>query len=281
MKPFCFLILILSACVPNTQESATHIDSVASPGYEDFSEVGPFTVKDDIRNQSIVLNNKRKPLLDYLVLFYHPDTYTPRVPGDSVNLPQYIITEATVIENTFFAGENKACEKRSILMTSRGDFVEKEYYDLLFIGEDANGNLRLVDKMTFDGSEGQSSTLVSVSAEPLSPRAQCRVLSVTSTSEGGDINLRKRKWVEYFIAEGKSIRSILRVETEKTDIQDYEATQDLNQNSLSELREIRILETSSHGLFDVDVQYTNIQNGTKASEANEVFAFNGAEYVPK
>lgn len=281
MKPVCFLFLFLFACGPNTQESASRFDSLAVPGYEDFSEVGPFTVKNDIRNQRVELKNKRKPLLDYLILFYHPDTYTPHSVDDSVNMPQYIITEAKAIENTFFTGEGKPCQTRSILMTSRGDFVDKEYYDLLFIGEDVNGDLKLVDKVTFDGSEGQSSTLVSVSPEELSPRTQCRVLAVTSVTEGGDINLRKRKWIEYYMADSKSFHPILRLDTEITDIQDYEATQDVNQNSSSEFREIKLLNTSTHGLFDIEVHYTKIQNGSIASESSEVFVFNGSEYASK
>lgn len=277
MKRFYFLLLILSSCFSPARESSTHTDSVGAGGYEDFSEVGPFTVKEEIRNQSIVLANKRKPLLDFLVLFYQPDTYTPRSTADSADVPQYIITDATVIENTFFADANH-CEKRSILMTSRGDFVEKEYYDLLIVDEDTNGKLTLADKITFDGSEGQSSTLVAVTAEQLSPRPECKVLTVTSTTEGGDVNLRKREWVEYYVADGKSFRPVLKVETERTDIQDYEATQSDNQNSSSELREITVLETSSAGLFDIQVRYTNIQNGTTASEDIERYSFNGQEY---
>lgn len=280
MKRLFFLLLVLSACVSTTQESATSTDSVATTRYEDFSEVGPFTVKDEIRNQPIVLNKKRKPLLEFLVMFYHPDTYTPRTADDSVNVPQYIITDASVIEGSFFAGENK-CENRSILMTSRGDFVEKEYYDLLVIDEDANGNLSLADKITFDGSEGQSSTLVTVTAEQLSSRPECKVLKVTSTTEGGDINLRKREWVEFYIADKKSFRSVLKIETEKTDIQDYEVTQNENQNSSSELREITTLERSSHGLFDIEVRYTNSQNGNTVAETKAVFTFNGVEYVSR
>jgi hypothetical protein len=273
MKRLFFLVLLLSACGPSVRETSTTADSLKTVPYEDFSEVVPFTVKDEIRFQSIELNGQRKNVVDYLMRFYHPDPYVSHT-GDSTNIPGYIITEVRVIEDNFFGDAGTSCRKRSILMTSRGDFIEKEYYDLLVVDENADGELAVVDKITFDGSEGQSSTIVTAEAVGLSTDPKCRVLKVLSSSEGGDINLRKREWVELYVSDAKSFHPVMRIELEKTDIQDYELSAE-NQNSSSEIREMRILQTSTNGLLDIEVSYANSQNGTIVEQSRDVFAFNG------
>jgi hypothetical protein len=279
MKRFVFLLLILSSCGSRNQETFSLPDSASIHSYEDFSEVGPFTIKDEIRENIITVNGKRKSIRDYVVKFYEPDTYTSIV--DSLHRPGYIITEAEVIENNFFMGDDLGCEKRSILKTTRGDFVEQEFYDLLFLIEESDGEMALVDKLTFDGSQGQSSTDVKANAVDLSSNSQCVVLEIRSSTEGGDINLHKSDWVEYYMADRKSFHSILKIETEKTDIQDYEATQDENQNSSSEIRDVTILKTSTNGLFDIEVRYTNRQDGNEVLNSTATYRFNGDEYVAK
>jgi hypothetical protein len=277
MKRVYLFFMVLSACVSSNQENAG-ADSVSSQSYEDFSEVGPFTIKEDIRDNQIEINGKRHSIKFYLQKFYSPDTYTASLPDDSTTItPGYIITEATVIENKFFAREGM-CEKRSILFTTRGDF-DQEYYDLLFLTEKAGGEMVLIDKQTIDGSQGQSSTIVQASTESLSTDKACITLKVTSSSEGGGINLHKDEWIEYYVADQRSFHPVLKLQMEQTDIQDYEATQDENQNSSSEMREMEILGTSSHGLFDIKVHYTSLQNGHIILDSEEVYTFNGKEYV--
>jgi hypothetical protein len=282
MKKVYLLVLIpfLYSCLSSNQETSSGADSATADTYEDFSEVSPFTIKDDIRENTIAINGKNHSVKETLIRYYSPDTFTTRTAEDSVDTPRYIITELQVIENTFFAGSGK-CEKRSILATSRGDFIDQEYYDLLFLMPDADGELVLVDKQTFDGSQGQSSTIVSVATEDLATDKKCKVLRINSSSEGGDINLHKDEWLEYYIADQKSFHGILKLQLEDTDIQDYEATQDENQNSSSEVREMQILETSSNGLFDIKVHYTTRLNGNTTQDSEELYVFDGLEYVKK
>jgi hypothetical protein len=281
MKRFLLPLALLCACVNPARETSSKPDTLASDGYEDFSEVTSFTIKDDLRRNTLTINGQKRTVQDYLIRFYAPDTFTSYSPEDSVNTPGYIITEAKVIEENFFSGEKNECERRSILFTGRGNFVDQEFYDLLFLQEEADGDLVLMDKLTFEGSEGQSSTIVSVQPEELTPRKNCKVLSVTSSTEGGDINLHKIEWIEYYIANEKSFHSILKIETEKTDIQDYEATQDENQNSSSDIREIAVLQSSSNGLFDIEVNYTNRQNGNVIQRSKERYIFDGEQYIRK
>jgi hypothetical protein len=281
MKRFLVPLAFLCSCVNATRETSSKPDTLASDGYEDFSEVTTFSIKDDLQRNTLTIQGKRKTIQDYLIKFYAPDTFTTYSSEDSISTPGYIITEARVIEDNFFSGDKKECGKRSILFTGRGNFVDQEFYDLLFLDKEADGELVLMDKLTFDGSEGQSSTIVSVKPEDLTTRKNCKVLSVTSSTEGGDINLHKSEWIEYYIADMKSFHPILKVETENTDIQDYEATQDENQNSSSDIREVVILQSSSNGLFDIEVNYTNRQNGNVIQQSTERYSFDGEQYVKK
>jgi hypothetical protein len=282
MKRFCLFItiLFLSSCLSSNQETNSSADSSTADAYEDFSEVSPFTIKDDIRNNAVTINGTNHSVQETLIRYYSPDTFTTKTAEDSVDAPRYIITELQVIENIFFAGA-ATCEKRSILITSRGDFIDQEYYDLLFLMPEADGQMVLVDKQTFEGSQGQSSTIVSVSTEDLAADKKCKVLRVNSSSEGGDVNLHKDEWLEYYIADQKSFHGILKLQIEDTDIQDFEASQDENQNSSSEIRELQMLETSSNGLFDIKVHYTSKQNGNTILDSEEFYVFDGLEYVKK
>jgi hypothetical protein len=278
MKRFFVLCFFFSSCVSSSKETIGDADTTGTSGYEDFSEIAPFTIKDDIRENPVLINGKKKPLKDYLIKFYSPDHYTVKAPSDSVDSPRYIITEAQIIEGNFFAGEGK-CESRSLLFASRGDFIDQEFYDLFFLKKEAGGEMAVSGKTTFDGSQGQSSTIVQVSKEALSSDKKCSILKISSATEGGDINLHKGEWVEYYIADNQNFHSVLKLQIEETNIQDYEATQDENQNSSSELREVEILGSSAHGLFDLNVHYTSRQNGSTVSDVEELYTFNGHEYI--
>jgi hypothetical protein len=280
MKRLFVLCLFVSSCVSSSQETTGDTDTTGTGDYEDFSEIAPFTIKDDIRENPVLINGKKKSLKDYLIKFYSPDPYTMKAPSDSVDSPRYIITEARTIEGNFFVAEGK-CENRSLLLASRGDFIDQEFYDLFFLNEEEDGEMAVSGKTTFDGSQGQSSTIVQVSKEALASDKKCSILKISSATEGGDINLHKAEWVEYYIADNQNFHSVLKLQIEETNIQDYEATQDENQNSSSELREVEMLESSSHGLFDLKVHYSSKQNGSTVSDVEEIYTFNGNEYVRK
>ncbi len=279
MRIFCLLILVISACAPG-KEGATAIDSVAIPGYEDFSEVTSFAVKDDLSDQAFELFGRQENLSELLRKLYSPDTLVSVSPDDTLNTPGYIITDALLLDGNLFVKDGQ-CSRRVFLMTLRGDFVDQEYYDLLVIGRDSNGQPILRDKIVFEGSEGQSTTIVSVSLEKLSSNAECFVLKVTSASEGGDINLHKDQWAEYFIADERSLRPILKVALEETDIEAYEASKDDTQNTSAKRRRINVLKTSTNGLYDIEVSFENRQNGNVVATALEKFSFDGNQYVSK
>lgn len=270
--------MLLSSCISSSTETQSGGDTTVATGYEDFSEVSPFTIKEELRSQTMVIQGKRKTIQDYLEVFYAPDTFTTHLPEDSTDAPHYIITDARVIEGNFFVSERN-CEPRTLLMTSRGDFVEQEFYDLLVVGKDSGGNMILVDKITVDGSQGQTSTTVTAELYDLSVDNTCRVLEVSSSSEGGDVNLHKDDWIEFFVADKQSLRSVLRLQTERTDIQDYQPDRDENQNAFSEIREVEMLETSSRGLYDLGAHYVSRQNGAVVEERDEIYRYNGEEYV--
>jgi hypothetical protein len=280
MKKYLFLLVVCVSCVSSSQETASSADSATADVYEDFSEVGPFTIKDDIRETKVTIGGKSRSLKEFLSRFYNPDTYTPHMPEDSLEMPQYIITEANVIEGGFFS-EGGSCQNRSLLLAGRGNFVDQEFYDLFFLTVGTDGEMVVSGKETFDGSQGQSSTIVNVTKEDLAVDRKCKVLKVSSASEGGDINLHKDEWEAYYVADQKGFHAVLKLQIEKTDIQDYEATQDENQNSSSETREVDFLESSSNGLYDIRAKYVSRQNGATIANEEEVYTFNGKEYVRK
>jgi hypothetical protein len=279
IRKFFVLSLLLVACASRDQEKNA-ADSLSADAYEDFSEVSPFTIKEELLSDTLAFKGKEMIASALLETVYAPDTYSSHGAEDSIDAPKYIITEASVLENDFFSAGG-TCTPKTIIVTGRGDFIDQEFYDLLIVEEDSNGRIVLVDKLTFDGSQGQSSTMLSVTTEDLSTTNDCMLLRVTSSSEGGDINLRKHEWVEYYIADEESFRPILKVQTEDTNIQDYEATQSDNQNSSSEVKEIEVLETSSKGLYDIKVTFVRKENGETILEGEEMYVFNGNEYVPR
>jgi hypothetical protein len=280
MKRLLLLAALFSACVSSTKETASDDDSVATGSYEDFSEVAPFTLKEDLVDREVSLNGKSKKLRDLLTAFYAPDPYTSKTPDDTIGTPSYIITDAQVVEGQFFQAGGK-CGRRSIMFTTRGNFIDQEFYDILFLQEAANGEMAVVGKETLDGSQGQSSTTVWVKPAQLPVNDRCAILEVTSATEGGDINLKKNESVEYYIADEKMFHSILKLQLEDTSIQDYEATQDENQNSSSETRDVTFLGSSSNGLRDIRAHYISKQDGDTVADIVETYVFDGNMYIKK
>lgn len=277
---FFVLCIFYISCSVQKDNTETY-DSLASETQSNFSEdneVKNFTIKEELRNQPVTIHGQKKTLSQFLVNFYSPDVYTTSTDNDSPEGPRYIITNVEFMKGKFFINEQK-CEDRSLVLCSRGDFIQEEFYDLFLMATDASGNVVVADKLFFDGSQGQSSTDLIVSKVNLSPDKKCEVLQVASTTEGGDINLHRDEWVEFYIADGRSFHSVLKLQLEDTHIQDAEAAGTENQSSSSEVREFELLETVSKGLYDIKVNFTQRENGNIVVESEEVYKFDGEFYI--
>jgi hypothetical protein len=281
-KPFCcMLVLFFVAACSGPRDSADNIDSLAvhsSDNYLEDNEVQNFTIKEELRNEPVTIHGQKKTLSQFLVNFYSPDIYTTSLQNDVPDGPQYIITKVEFLKGRFFINQQK-CEDRSLVLCSRGDFVAGEFYDLFFLATDAKGNVVAADKLFFEGSQGQSSTDLTVSKISLSPEKKCDVLQVSSRTEGGDTNLHRDEWVAFYIADGRSFHSVLKLQLEDTDIQDAESRNIESQTSQAELREFELLETVSNGLYDIKVKYIQRENGSIVLESEEIFRFDGEFYV--
>jgi hypothetical protein len=275
-----FVVLFYFSCsVP--KESGGEYDSLASQTESNFNEdneVKNFTIMEELRNQPVTIHGQKKTLSQFLVNFYSPDIYTTSTQNDSPEGPKYIITHVEFLQGKFFINEGK-CEDRSLVLCSRGDFVQEEFYDLFLMATDANKNVVVADKLFFDGSQGQSSTDLNVSKVNLSPNKKCEVLQVASTTEGGDINLHRDEWVEFYIADGRSFHSVLKLQLEDTNIQGAESSATENQRSSSELRQFQLLDTVSKGLYDIKVNFTQREGGNIVVESEEIYRFDGEFYV--
>lgn len=276
---YAFLLsLIVIGCGGRPAEDSVDTDSTGPQRFEDFSAVTPFTIKEDLRMKEISIMGRSGSVVSFLSDFYAPDTFTENMPGDSVDIPAYIVTEASPIEGNFFYKEGE-CKARAALFTMLGDFVDQEFFDLLCLGEDASGKPVVIDKVTFDGSRDQSSSFISVDKDSLAVDKNCAVLRVNISSESGDINLRKNATVEYFIASETGFRSILKLETENTSIQDSQVDMDENQSASSERRVITILQTSAFGLYDLSVDHQHAEHGDDVQSEREIYRFNGTRYI--
>jgi hypothetical protein len=284
MKKIFVVLIFLSACMTATRETVSDTDtttvSLDSLRYLEAVESVPFTIKEEVRLATLPVFGKNQKLSVLLPKLYGPDEYTSKAPDDAVGSPKYIVTEAVSEEGTYVGLGNK-CYRKSMVLATRGDYIDHEFYDLFVLNRGKDGRVTLGEKLVFDGSEGQSSTIVTVSKEALSSEGQCDVLKVSSATEGGDLNLHRHDWIEFYIANEKSLHRILRLEMEQTDIQDFEASQTENQNSSSEVREYTVQETSHHGLFDIRVHHKKIENGNLIFESDELYEFNGQLYIEK
>lgn len=282
-RKFTYLLLvqlILAACSA-PRENTEGIDSLSSSSIDNYpqeTESQMFTIKEELRNEPVTIHGQKKTLSQFLVNFYSSDTYTTSLQNEATDGPQYIITKVEFIKGRFFIKDGQ-CEERSLVLCSRGDFVEGEFYDLFFLATDAKGNVVVADKLFFEGSQGQSSTDLTVSRISLSPDKKCDVLQVSSRTEGGDVNLHRDEWVAFYIADGRSFHSVLKLQLEDTDIQDAESGNADNQTSQAELREFELLETVSNGLYDIRVKYIQRENGSIVLESEEIFRFDGEYYI--
>lgn len=280
MRPLILLVLILISCTRSIPEQTGNADSIQleDQNFDMLKDPKPYTIKQELRDQTLTVMGQEKKLSDLLKKLYVPDTFTAADVEDQVNPPQYIITGVQMLQGKFFSSE-RVCEDRSLFLCTRGDYVEEEYYDMFFLALDTNGEVVVSDKLLFEGSQGQSSTDLMVSKIQLSVNKDCALLMVRSESEGGDVNLSREEWIEIFIAGGKGFRSLFRLQLEETYIQDFEASQDEQQDSSSKIQQYEILDSSSNGLFDIKVIYTHHENGKLIVQGEKVYTFDGQYYI--
>jgi hypothetical protein len=233
-------------------------------------------MEDEVKQMTLPMFGTTYAAQEILSILFWPDQFAENTVGNDETPPAYNVTGVEVISGNFSKGDS-ACVNRTLVLATRMD-IDAEYHDLFFLEQEADGTPKVADVVTYDGSQGQSETQLSVITEGLSPDKNCHVVKVSSSTEGGDINLHRDSWVEYFIADGNGFHSVLKVVLEETDVQDYEVSQDENKDSTSELREYKIATTSSHGLFDIEVHTTMKQNGQIISETDQTYKFDGISY---
>lgn len=250
-------------------------DTVMLP--DEGIESSLYTIEDQVRQMTFPLDGKVYDAQELLAVVYWPDQLGEITVGNDETPSSYTVTEASAISGNFFTSA-KACTARTLLLTKRIE-IDAEYYDLIFLEQEADGSPKVGDKVSFDGSQGQSDTQLDVVTEGIGTDKTCYALKITSSTEGGDINLHRDAWVEYYIADGQSFHSVLKIVLEETDVQDYEVSQDENKDSTSEIRAYEFLKTTSNGLYDVRIRSTLKQNGVITSETEEIYRFNGEVYT--
>jgi hypothetical protein len=239
--------------------------------------IATFTIKDDVKIKSLTVRGQKKNMQDLLVKFYSPDRFVASPGDDAAQRPDYIITDAQVMSGKFFNSDG-GCEERSLILCNRGDFVDGEQYDLLILATDSRNETALADKIFFEGSQGENLTDVAIGKIALTRQENCAVLTVTSVTEGGEINLYREEWVEFYISDGISFRSILKLQLEETDIQEYRSAVD-EQVSTSSTSRYELLKSARNGLFDLKVHYRRRENGKLVEESDDLYTFDGRFYV--
>lgn len=256
----------------DTQDSL----SVADQNYDVLKDPQVFTITEDLGTESVNIFGKTTSLQNLLTVFYTPDTITD--PDTEGPAPDYIITGAELIQGTFLSDSGR-CEPRTLLLCTRGDFVDEEYYDLFFLARGSDGNVIVSGREIFEGSHGANATALKVDELPLPVSKDCSVLMVTSNDENGDPDFHKESWVEIFMATGKGFRSLFRLQLEETSIDEYVASEDESQRAVSKIQKYEILETSSKGLHDIRVTYTVTENGRTIKNGADVYRFDGHYYA--
>jgi hypothetical protein len=236
-----------------------------------------YTIEDQVRQMTFPLDGKTYDAQELLAVVYWPDQLGEITVGNDETPSAYAITDATATSGNFFASAS-ACAARTLLLIKRME-IDAEYFDLIFLEQEADGSPKVADKLSFDGSQGQSDTQLDIVTEAIGTDKTCYALKVTSSTEGGDINLHRDTWVEYYISDKHAFHSVLKIVLEETDVQDYDGSQDENKDSTSEIREYEFLKTTSNGLYDVQIHTTVKQNGTIISKTDDIFRFNGVIYA--
>ena len=269
---FLFDSCDFSGDLHETQDSL----SLADQNYDVLKDPQLFTVREELGAESVTIFGKTTSLKSLLSGFYTPDTFTNSDTENSA--ADYIITGAELIQGTFLS-DSGTCEQRTLLLCTRGDFVDEEYYDLFFLARDSEGNVMVSGREIFEGSHGANATELEVDELNLPVSKDCSVLMVTSNDENGDPDFHKESWVEIFMATGKGFRSLFRLQLEETSIDEYVASEDESQRAVSKIQKYEILDSSSNGLHDIRVTYTVTENGSTVKRGADVYQFDGRYYA--
>jgi hypothetical protein len=280
---YIIAILILASCNSPRQTPEPIVDSVsvmsdsAGVDVDEGVESALYTIEDQVQQMTFPFEGKTYDAQELLAVLYWPDQLGENTVGNDETPSAYIINDATTVSGNFFKAVSM-CEPRTLLLTKRME-IDAEYYDLFFLEQEADGSPKVADRVSYDGSQGQSDTQLTVVTEGIGTDKTCYALKVASSTEGGDINLHRDSWVEYFIADGHGFHSVIKIVLEETDVQDYEASQDETKDSTSEIRDYEFLTSQSQGLYDIKIHTVVKQNGATASESYDTFRFDGTVYV--
>src|SRR5690606_12220458 len=234
-----------------------------------------FVISDELDGGTVEVAGRQMLLRDFLPSLYIPDTLYDTKSGT----PDFIVTSVQILQGTFFSDSGK-CQQRSLVLCTRGDFVEGEAYDLFFVALGKANHVAVAGKQTFEGSHGKASTELAVSLIDLPADDKCSLLLVTSQSENGQDDLYRERWAEIFIASGRGFRPLLKLQLEETFIQDYEADRDGDdvQDTSSKTQKLEVLPSTSNDLHDIRVTYEVRENGVVVREGNEIYRFDGQYY---
>ncbi len=271
------LFVIAVACQPSETRQSQSLDSlsVVEQNYDVLKVPRSFAIGNGLEGGTIELLGRKTLFTDFLPSLYVPDTIADEKSGS----PDFIITSVQTLQDNFFT-ESGNCEQRSLVICTRGDFVEGEAYDLFFIALGRDNRIVVAGKQTFEGSRGQASTELKVSPIDLPVNEKCSLLLVSSQTESGQNDLYRERWAEIFIASGKGFRPLFKLQLEETFIQDYEAARDGDdlQDTSSKIQDLEVLPSSTNNLHDIRVSYELRENGVITREGNETYRFDGQYY---
>lgn len=271
------LVLIGIACQPVEKRDSLTTDSLAmhDRNFDILNVPRSFVISDELDGGTVEVAGRQMLLRDFLPSLYIPDTLYDTKSGT----PDFIVTSVQILQGTFFSDSGK-CQQRSLVLCTRGDFVEGEAYDLFFVALGKANHVAVAGKQTFEGSHGKASTELAVSLIDLPADDKCSLLLVTSQSENGQDDLYRERWAEIFIASGRGFRPLLKLQLEETFIQDYEADRDGDdvQDTSSKTQKLEVLPSTSNDLHDIRVTYEVRENGVVVREGNEIYRFDGQYY---
>lgn len=273
---FCLLIFA-TACQPVEKKDSSVVDSLSMEdrNYDILNVPRSFVIGDELDGGTVEVAGREMLLRAFLPSLYIPDTLYEASGGT----PDFIVTSVQILQGSFFA-ESGACEQRSLVLCSRGDFVDGEAYDLFFVALGKDNGVAVAGKQTFDGSRGEASTDLKVSLIELPADDKCSLLLVTSQTENGQDDLYRERWAEIFIASGRGFRPLIRLQLEETFIQEYEADRDGDdvQDTSSKVQQLEVLPSITNNLHDIRVTYELRENGVVVREGSETYRFDGQYY---
>ncbi len=271
------LVAVVTACQPVENKDSSAVDSldIHDRNFDILNVPRSFAIGEELDGGTVEVAGRQILLRDFLPSLYIPDTLYHAQTGT----PDFIITSVQILQGTFFSDSGK-CQQRSLVLCTRGDYVDGEAYDLFFVALGKSNQVAVAGKQTFEGSHGKASTELSVSLIDLPADDKCSLLLVTSQSENGQEDLYRERWAEIFIASGRGFRPLLKLQLEETFIQDYEADRDGDdvQDTSSKVQKLEVLPSTSNELHDIKVTFELSENGVVVRKGSEIYRFDGQYY---